>query len=196
MTCNICLDEMDMLEFNDTRPRTETCFKLECGHAYHTKCVVEFLTRTRHKCPGCNTEKSFEEQLSREGIALNLIRDIKKTDTIKNLRNEYTEATSEYVNLLKVIGKETRDFVHKRAEELRIKEHKNYYFSTRTAIKNACKEIAKDMGNKYVSAINVRKRRGYNVTILEEEMFGKRTWSTGYRREHPRIFVNVLSTAK
>jgi len=38
MTCNICYENMDMLEYNDPNESTLTCFKLECGHSYHTKC--------------------------------------------------------------------------------------------------------------------------------------------------------------
>ena len=60
MSCVICFGDMDMQEYGDERSHTETCRKLRCGHAYHTDCIIEFLSHSNHRCPACNEYKTPE----------------------------------------------------------------------------------------------------------------------------------------
>ena len=113
MSCIICFDEMDMQEFNDTREGTQTCFKLDCGHAYHTKCIIEYLSKTEHTCPSCNKYKTPEQELEREFVLRNLATKIKKDERLRIVKKEYISAESEYKTLLIKLKKEAKEWIHK-----------------------------------------------------------------------------------
>ena len=53
-----------MEEYQDEKESTETCFKLECHHAFHTKCIMECLLKSKSACPLCNKDKE------RKGVCL------------------------------------------------------------------------------------------------------------------------------
>ena len=81
--CAICFDEMDMKYYQDSRDQTPTCFKLECDHAYHTKCIVASLQKTQHKCPQCNSHKTPEQVLTMEGLITEVFDDVRKKSEFK-----------------------------------------------------------------------------------------------------------------
>ena len=66
--CPICLEDMDMTSFNDSRLSTSTCYKLECGHSFHTKCIIGCLSIDRKKCPSCNDRKNPSTELTLQGL--------------------------------------------------------------------------------------------------------------------------------
>jgi hypothetical protein len=195
MTCPICYDDMDMKEFRDDLPGTDTCFKLECGHAFHTKCIVQFLTRTEHKCPACNVHRTPEQSLEIEGVLRNLLRDIKKDCRIRIAINEHREATSEYKNVMKQLQTEAEDWIANRATELKFNEHKIYYKKSITAVMNTAQEVAKERGPKFLAAVNSQRtatQQRYGLNIVNRVLFGKncpgnRDWKLRY----PRVWIRL-----
>ena len=194
MTCPICYDDMDMIEFRDEAPGTETCFKLECGHAFHTKCIVQFLTRTEHKCPSCNQHKTPEEKLELEGVLRKLLIEVKKDDRVRMAKQEYEQSTHEYKMVLKQWKKESEEWIRNRAAELKITEHKNYHNRSVNAVLQAAEEVAKEKGPKFIAAIKSEKRtdhyRRYGINIVKSILFGK--YYPGYRDwklRFPRVSV-------
>ena len=94
-TCAVCQEAMDMQEFNDTREKTESCYKLECKHAYHTKCVIDFLKRTSFDCITCNRHKLPREEIRKEGIARQCLEDVHNSKKIRKLRRELKQLNTE-----------------------------------------------------------------------------------------------------
>lgn len=95
-TCCVCQDEMDMEEFNDTRPATDTCFKLECGHAYHTRCIFQYMRETEYECLHCNIRRTPREELEMTGLIAQTIEDLRSDPEIRRLRREAEEAITEF----------------------------------------------------------------------------------------------------
>jgi len=197
MSCIICFDEMDMQEFNDTREGTQTCFKLDCGHAYHTKCIIEYLSKTEHTCPSCNKYKTPEQELEREFVLRNLATKIKKDERLRIVKKEYISAESEYKTLLIKLKKEAKEWIHKRAEELKLEDHKNYYRKAKKAVISTSKEVATELGPKYIGALNSDNRpvsrylRG-GLTFTQKIIFGSsfNDWKS-YRLLHPCVRIGI-----
>ena len=42
--CSICLEKLNT---------SETCKLKSCGHYYHTKCIIQWLTEEKNICPLC-----------------------------------------------------------------------------------------------------------------------------------------------
>jgi hypothetical protein len=196
MSCPICFDEMDMVEFKDQRAGTETCFKLECGHAFHTKCIIQVLSRTEHKCPSCNQHKTPEEKLELEGVLRKLLREVKNDDRVRIAKHEHLEATKEYKAAMSQLKKESTEWIKKRAAELKILEHKGYYLRSTAAVMNTALEVAQDKGPKFIAAVksvNTTERNGrYAINIVKSVLFGAH-YATHYdwKLRHPRIWCKI-----
>lgn len=196
MTCAICWEDMDMTEFNDERESTETCFKLECRHSFHTKCIVQFLSRTRHACPSCNKIRSPENELATLGLAKNLLSDIRKDPEISHSIRECSNAFSCYNESLKILKKETINFIAEKKEELKIIENKNYVLECISHSKKIIKQKAVELGNKYIGALNY-KAKSYDRPLLDSLIYPRDLqgpyWKL-WRLKHPRISVSILTS--
>ena len=194
MTCPICFDEMDMREYKDEADGTDTCHKLECGHAYHTKCIINFLTKTRQACPNCNKVKPPEQQLGIEGLMRTTLLAVKRDPRVKLARQEYETGKEEYKQAIKQLEKEGREWLSKRADELKIKEYKSYYHSSASAVMSSAREVAREMGPKYIAAVNSDRTANnrWGPSIARKVIFGANP--PGYRDwrlRHPRIWIRL-----
>jgi hypothetical protein len=95
-TCCVCQDEMDMEDFNDERTSTETCYKLECGHAFHTRCIFQYLRETEYECLHCNVRRSPREEIELTGYITQAIEDLRADPETRRLRREVEEAATEF----------------------------------------------------------------------------------------------------
>ena len=194
MTCPICYEDMDMREYDDAAEGTDTCHKLDCGHAFHTKCIILVLTKTRHACPSCNKNKPPEKQLEIEGLIRTTLSAVKRDPRVKAVREEYATGKEEYKQALRQLQKESNEWVTKRAEELKIKEYRSYYYSSASAVMATAREVAREMGPKFIAAINSDRRPNnrWGVSISKRTIFGVNP--PGYRDwklTHPRIWVRI-----
>ena len=142
--CPICFDEMDMLSYEDENETTSTCFKLECGHAFHTKCIIKCLQTTDHRCPNCHEGKSFKEEMTIEGILMNLIKDLRKDERTKDALKEYNETKKELEETVKQLKDDTIEFAKKRKEELNYHEKHKYFVKTILNVKSTLREVANE----------------------------------------------------
>lgn len=171
--CVICFEDMDMKTFQDERQQTLTCIKLECGHAYHTTCIVRCLSTMNQKCPNCNKNKSPGEQLTREGLARKLVGELKKDPEIRFLMSEFKESTLEYSDTITQLKKDIKQFIAKRQVELQLNEKRKYMFDCLTKIQTTSKSVSKTKGAQYVAALHTRSMgRYWRGTTFERMFFG------------------------
>lgn len=154
--CSICFEDMDMLTYNDEHDSTSTCFKLNCGHSFHTKCIIECLQKTNQHCPNCHGNKDFELQLTREGILMNLIKEVKKDKSVKKALQEYKNAKNELSHTIKQLKRDTVDFSKKRKEELEYDKKHKYFLQTISNVKSSMKISAKEKGPKFETLFGPR----------------------------------------
>jgi hypothetical protein len=87
---------MDMEDYNDERPSTETCYKLDCGHAFHTRCIFQYLRETEYECIQCNVRRSPREEIELTGYIAQALEDLRADPEIRRLRREVDEAVTEF----------------------------------------------------------------------------------------------------
>jgi hypothetical protein len=87
---------MDMEDYNDERPSTESCFKLDCGHAFHTRCIFQYLRETEYECIQCNVRRSPREEIELTGYIAQALEDLRADPEIRRLRREVDEAVTEF----------------------------------------------------------------------------------------------------
>lgn len=85
-----------MEEFNDPRLSTDACFKLECGHAYHTQCIFRYMRDTDYECLHCNSRRTPREEVEMTGLIAQAIEDMRTDPEIRRLRHEVEEAIADF----------------------------------------------------------------------------------------------------
>jgi len=94
--CSVCQSDMDMEEFNDQRESTETCLKLECGHAFHSRCIIAYMRRTDFDCIQCNRHRTPEVQLEEAGLCAQAIEAFKTDPEFRRIRADINRKVAEY----------------------------------------------------------------------------------------------------
>jgi len=189
--CVICFEAMDMKSFEDERENTETCFKLECGHAYHTRCIIQCLSHMHQKCPNCNKDKTPKQELTVEGLTRKLVAELRKDDDIKFLTNEYHEIREELHEATAQLKKDVKEYVEKRRIELNIAEKKSYFLSCLAKIQGKARAIAKTKGPEYVGAITAQARYRFWLSTFECNFFGRAQAHTNRRLKYPYLRLNL-----
>jgi len=182
-----------MQGFRDERQNTAECYKLDCGHAYHTSCIITCLTQMNRKCPQCNNQKDPSQELTREALASKLIRELKRDDRVKPLIDEFKETKDEYSDSISQLKKDIRKYTETRAAELCIPEKRKYMMDCLSEIQKTTKAIAKQKGEQYTGALTgTRERRRYwNGTPFDEIFFGRQMAYSIYRSKYPRLYLDL-----
>ena len=171
MTCSVCLDAMDMLEFQDPSAKTESCFKLECGHAYHTACIIRYLSHSNRSCLRCNAIQLPGVELTYRGLRTKLRIELARRPELKPIRDETKAALKEYKETVTALKSEVREFIDRRISETKLLEKRSYWKKSEATMKVASREAAKGMGPQYLGAIADVKRNDWGY----------------YRELHPRF---------
>lgn len=153
-TCAICFEEMDMQSYQDGHDQTSSCFKLECEHAYHTKCIVTCLQKTQHKCPQCNSHKSPDKILTMEGLLSEVFDDVRSKKELKNDLTEYKQSRKQLDNTIKLLKNDLKKYAETRKQELQFQEKKTEYNNSIRKVKLKFLKICKEKGPLYYGAYN------------------------------------------
>lgn len=192
--CPLCFESMDMQGYQDERQNTVECYKLDCGHAYHTSCIITCLTQMNRKCPQCNSGKDPSKELTKEGLAAKLLKEIKKDDRVKDLIDEFKESRDEYAETLNQFKKDIKKYIETRGEELRLPDKRKYMIKCLSEIQTTSKAIANEKGTDYRGAlVPPRDRRHYNWngTPFDQLFFGRTMSHTIHRLKYPHLYLNL-----
>lgn len=189
-TCAICFEEMDMNAYQDEHDSTSTCFKLECNHAFHTKCIVECLQKTRHKCPSCNQDKNLEDSLNKEGIILELVDEVKKAEPVKLALDEYRKAKVEMADSLKIFKEDVKKYATQKKAEMKLAEKYKYYIQCQTNVSHEANRVAKAKGGKYRAVFTMRFKH-VRSQAFERGLFGVYTRYYNYQYKHPYVRLTI-----
>jgi len=110
-TCLVCQDEMDMEEFEDERDATTTCLKLECGHAFHSRCIISYMRRTDYDCIQCNRHRTPEATLEEAGLCAQAILAFKQDREVRRIRALINRKSREYCKVRTAARKQIETFV-------------------------------------------------------------------------------------
>ena len=192
-TCAICLDDMDMKTFEDERNSTETCVKLDCKHAFHTRCIITCLSTQDKQCPQCNTAKTIEDELTGQGLMKMTVRRFKQQPEVKYLLNELKTSKKEYTGLLKNLRDQTRKFIKEKVKELNINVHRKYFIKCLHKMRKMVKEEAVRLGPLYVGILESDRawRSRYGGSTVEKMLYGSSSW-TFWRLKNPKLRINLL----
>lgn len=189
--CVICFEDMDMKTFEDERQQTPTCIKLECGHAYHTLCIIRCLSNMHQKCPNCNKDKTPKLELTREGLAKKLVSEMRKDDDVKFLMTEYKEIRDELHEANVQLKKDVKLYIEQRKVELNIPEKRRYFMECILKLQGKARTVAKEKGPEYVGAITVDRRFRYGLSAFECNFFGRTQAYTNRRLKFPYLRLNL-----
>lgn len=192
-TCAICLDDMDMKTFEDERNSTETCVKLECKHAFHTRCIITCLSTQDKQCPQCNSPKTFEEEVTSEGLMKMSVRRFKSQPQVKCLLQEMNIAKKEYCGNLKKLRQEVRKFVLEKVNELNMTAQRKYFIKCIRKMRKMVKEEATRLGPMYVGILENDRgwRSRYGGSSVERMIYGCKSWSL-YRIKNPYLRMKLF----
>lgn len=188
--CAICFEEMDMNTYQDERESTQTCFKLQCNHAFHTKCIVECLQKTKYTCPSCNNEKSLTEKLTKEGIVLEIVDEVKKTESVKNALKEYRIARGEVAESVKSFKEDVKRYAEQKKVEMKLHEKYKYYIQCQNAVSSEAKDVARKKGGKYRALFDLPNKQ-VRFQAFEKGLFGLYIRYYNYQYKHPCIRMSI-----
>jgi hypothetical protein len=192
--CVICFDDMDMASYQDQRESTETCIKLDCGHSYHTKCIVRCLSQLDQKCPNCNSSKTPSKELTREGLARKLVSEIKRIDEVKFLLNEHSESFNELKSAQKQLSTDIKAYIKQRKIELQINEKRSYFMDCINNLYSTMKKHAKLKAPQFIGALQPEARRRHHYwygSYLDEIVFGRPKARSMYRLKFPFLRIRL-----
>lgn len=189
--CVICFEAMDMKSFEDERENTHSCIKLECGHAYHTRCIIRCLSSMNQKCPNCNKNKTPIAELTREGIIKKLMKEIRKDDDVKFLLGEYNESREELAEANRLLQKDVKEYIEIRKKELRIPEKRSYFMECIARLQGKTRSLARAKGPEYLGAMTANARYRWVTTSFEYNFFGRTQAYTNRRLKFPYLRMSL-----
>jgi len=142
--CSVCFNDMDMEEYDDPNESTRTCVRLDCKHAYHTKCVIKYMKQTNYECILCNKHRNPIEEA---GLIEQAHDEVKKDKEFRSIKKELRDAASEFNKTKKIMRQEIQEFIRSHAHEWRMNEKRRKVLSLESKLVRYVKKfvLAKPM---------------------------------------------------
>ena len=182
--CTICFDEMDMNSYQDDQDQTLTCYKLECGHAYHTKCIVTCLQKMNNNCPNCRSQKTPQEILTLEGLVSQLLNEVRRGKQLKLEMDGYKASVKNYEDSLKQLKNDTKQFIETRKTELNIPQKRKQFYLSTNRVKSKFLKICREKGPMYLGAYK-------NLTEWRRDRFLFSPRRKMYKLRNPYVYVRI-----
>ena len=120
------MHDMDMEEYDDPNESTHTCVRLDCKHAYHTKCVLKYMKTTNYECILCNKHRTPIEEA---GLIEQAHDEVKKDKEFRRLKKEVRAAASEFTRTKKIMKQSIQEFIRLHAHEWQANEKRKKVLS-------------------------------------------------------------------
>ena len=179
-----------MKSYEDSKQMTSTCFKLECNHAYHTKCIIECLSKTAHKCPQCNKYKTPEQKLSEKGLAEKLLKELRRGEDVEYSIKEYKEASKEFKSTYTQLKKDIVEYAKARGDELQYSQKHKYMKECIASIKAEIRITARLAGPMYIGATRYGDR-WERERYFTENILGEHNRRNFYRIRNIRTYFYI-----
>jgi hypothetical protein len=186
--CPLCFQELNVPEYrenNTNEPIIEgNTTRLECGHAYHSTCVLQMIRSCKGKCAQCNATQlvdpqdeyqSWAERISFEGKCKKALAKVKKLTEISEGLQDIKGFREEIDRKRREFDKRVQEAQKQIATDLKLDETIDLYeFSKRETLKRF-KKKAKDIGTLELATISK-----LSDWRLKEWLFGRQEWHTKY----------------
>jgi hypothetical protein len=184
--CPLCFEELNVPEYRENttnEPIVEgNTTRLECGHAYHSNCVVQMIRTCNGRCAQCNATQlldirdeyaSWEQRLTFEGKCKKALAKVKRIPDIAEGIRDAKAFHKEIDEKRKEFNKRVLEVKQKIAEDLKIEETiKLYEYSKRETVKRF-KKAAKESGTLELATVSK-----LSEWKLKEWLFGRQEWYT------------------
>ena len=124
--CSVCFENMDMVEFEDPNESTHTCVRLDCKHAFHTKCVIKYMKETNYECILCNKHRN---PIELDGLVIQAIAEVRKDKVYREIKRDLKAAAAEFRDSKKIMKAAVEDFIKQHKDEWRTNEKRKAIIS-------------------------------------------------------------------
>jgi len=164
--CILCYDALDVLVYE---PNTTddiivgaTSSRLQCGHAYHTSCLLRALQH-RSSCPLCTLVGGANDrdnwwhngQIALEGRCTEIMEKVKKDKEVRESLREYKAALKDVMAVKKDFLKRVKEFKTGLRSELGVDEKVKAVMKSRTSVLRIFTRKAKGEGSLVAGAQSI-----------------------------------------
>ena len=137
--------------------------RLQCGHAYHTTCVLKSLQH-RSACPLCNVIGQMNEgghdwwhngRIVLEGRCLEIMEKVKKDKEVREGLRDYKAATKDVMSLKKEFMKRVKEFKTGLRAEMGVDEKVKAVMKAKGSVLRLFTRKAKSEGSLIAGAFNI-----------------------------------------
>lgn len=134
--------------------------RLQCGHAYHTRCILQSFQH-RTVCPLCNVHGQQEEEqngwwnqgrIEMEGRCIQIMETVKKDPEVRTSIRDYKTRVKELMGIKKTFDTRTKQFKAELRKELEIDEKLKTIIKVQGATTRLFARKAKSEGTLYTGA--------------------------------------------
>ena len=137
--------------------------RLQCGHAYHTVCVLKSLQH-RSVCPLCNVIGQMNEEghdwwhngrIVLEGRCLEIMEKVKKDKEVREGLRDYKAAAKDVMSLKKEFVKRVKEFKTGLRAEMGVDEKVKAVLKAKSSVLRLFTRKAKNEGSLIAGAFNI-----------------------------------------
>jgi hypothetical protein len=128
--------------------------------------------------------------MTREGILMKLIKDLRKDERTKEALKEYHEADRELRETVKQLKEDTIEFAKQRKEQLNYHEKHKYFVKTISNVKSTMKEVANAKGPMYRGLFSPKNTYHLRNARFERLVLGAYNHNF-YRLRNKNMYVHI-----
>jgi len=136
--------------------------RLQCGHAYHTVCLLKSLQH-RSVCPLCNVVGQAQDneewwqngRIALEGRCTEIMEKVKKSKEVREAMRDYKAALKDIMDVKKDFSKKVKDFKTGLRADMGVDEKLKTVMKTRASVTRIFHRKAKSEGSLVAGALNL-----------------------------------------